>query len=177
MKQLLKVTFFILFLGLIHVQAQSGDSTNYFKSVIEQAMIMGNSYVQKDYSTFVQFANPSWIAQSGGKQNIIAQMQQYEKELQDMKSSFLSVTFSEPTKIVNLGTELQCILVQLAIMKIPTGKLITKSPVIAISADKGVHWSFLYTAGKDLQTLRKLFPAISKELIVPINEQPIFQPD
>jgi len=60
-----------------------------------------------------------------------------------MKSSFLSVTFDEPTNIVQLGTELQCVLVQLATMKIPTGKLITKSPIIAISANKGLHWSFL----------------------------------
>ena len=102
-------------------------------------------------------------------------MQKSARDLQEMNSSFLSVTFSEPTKIVQLGTEWQCILVQLATVKIPTGKLIIKSPSIAISADKGLHWSFLYTAGKDLQTLRKIFPDISKELIIPTNEQPVFQ--
>ena len=143
MKQLLFVIFFILSLDLTHAQKQPSDSTNYPKSVVEQAIIMGNSFVQGDYSTFVQFANPSFVTLSGGKQNVIMQMQQNAKDLQEMKSSFLSVTFDEPTNIVQFGTELQCVLVQLATMKIPTGKLITKSPIIAISADKGLHWSFL----------------------------------
>jgi len=32
-------------------------------------------------------------------------------------------------------------------------------------------------AGKDLQTLRKTFPTVNKELIIPTNEQARFQPD
>jgi len=86
----------------------------------------------------------------------------------------LNVTIGEPSKIITYGNELQCILPQTIEMKVPNGRLFSKSTLIVISTDNGKNWFFIDASGRDIQTMNKIFPNLSTELTIPNEEEPMF---
>ena len=48
--------------------------------------------------------------------------------------------------------ELQCTLPQTIVMKVPNGKLVTKSTLIDVSKDMGRKWFFIDCLGRNIKT-------------------------
>lgn len=176
MRHLFTVTLLFFFCGMCCAQSLR-DSTFYRKSVVEQAAMTGNALITKDYSTFVKFIHPSILSLSGGKQKMIAQLQKGIKEMEENGTSFSSVEFGTPDQILHAKGELQCIVTQYLTMKVPNGKLLVKSALIAVSTDKGRQWLFIDTAAGDLKTLQKVVPTLSDKLRIPAKEEPKFYLD
>ena len=176
MRHLFTVTLLFFLCGMCCAQSLR-DSTFYQKSVVEQATITGNALIKKDYATFVKFIHPSILSLSGGNQKMIAQLQKGIKEMEENGTSFSSVEFGIPGQILQAKGELQCIVTQRLTMKMPNGKLLVKSAMIAVSADKGHQWLFIDTAAGDLKTLQKIVPTLSNQLHIPAKEEPTFYPD
>jgi len=99
------------------------------------------------------------------------------KEMESDGTRFLNVTFGEPSRIIVIKNQLQCTLPRTIEMKVPDGRLVVKSTLIAISTDKGKGWYFVDASGKDIQTLRKTLPNLSEELSIPENQEPTFYKD
>jgi hypothetical protein len=132
-----------------------------------QADKMGKAFMSNDFQTFVKYSNPKLIKMIGGTKKM---SEVVNKSIVDMKTKgmiFESITFSEPTKIVISSNELQSTIQQFTKVKTPNGGAMSTSTLIAISADKGVNWTFVDTSNKDMATIKQLLPNLSNNIVIP----------
>jgi len=174
MKHIGTIIFFLLFLNFCNGQTKSAD---FPKTIKEQATMMGQFLLKKDFNSFTKYTYPKIIEMMGGKQKMIEMMERGSKEMETEGTGFLKVTFGEPSQIITEKNELQCTLPQEIEMKVPNGRLVTNSTLIAISTDNGDNWSFVDTSGKDILTMKGLLPNLSIDLTIPKQEQPTFYKD
>ena len=153
------------------------DSLTYSKKIKEQAKLMGDYMLKKDFKSFTAFTYPKVIEMMGGEENMIHVMEAGEKEMDANGSHFLSVTVGEPSTVISIGNELQCTLAQVIEMKVWNGTLLVKSSLIGISSDKGKIWYFLDTSDKDINEMKKVLPNLSERLVIPVNQEPLFHHD
>jgi hypothetical protein len=79
----------------------------------------------------------------------------------------------EPSKIVKSGKEMQATVTQHTEIKLPQGRLVSISTLIAVSTDNGINWTFIDTSNKDMVTLRKALPNLSPSITIPPQEPPV----
>lgn len=87
---------------------------------------------------------------------------------------FLNATLGNPSEIITINNELQCTLPQNIEMKVPNGRLVSQSTLIAISSNGGENWYFIDTSGKDIQAMKRMFSNLSEKLVIPQQDKPIF---
>ena len=133
--------------------------------------------MKKDFQSFSQFTYPKVVEMMGGREKMIAALEEGTKQMEAQETYFKNAYFGEPSKILSVGNELQCIVPQTIEMKVPNGKLVTKTALIAISNDKGKKWYFIDSGGKDLSTLKNALPNLSEELVIPEKQEPAFYKD
>ena len=133
--------------------------------------------LKRDFEAFAKFTYPKLIEMIGGEKKMVDILKNGEKEMDKGGIKFLNVTIGEPSSIITKGNELQCTIPQTIEMKVPNGKLITKSTLIGISTDGGKHWYFVDTSGKSIQALQKMLPNLSSDLIIPAQGEPVLYKD
>lgn len=173
MKQLTSLLFFSLFISIGFAQTQ--PASEYNQTIKKQAETMGQALLKKDFTTFVQFAHPAILTMAGGKQKMVEGLSQGLKAMEAQGGGILNVAVGEPSRVLTTKDGLQCTLPQVMDLKVPNGKLVSKSTLIAVSTDKGANWYFIDTSGKDLATMQKVIPSLSSELVIPPTEEPKFQ--
>jgi len=142
-------------------------------SVKQQAEEMGNALVRKDYKAFVAFAYPAIVQEMGGPQKMTTAIGQQMKAMESA-AEILSISYGEPSSIIKEGKELQCTIPQQLTLKTPQGKVLTKSTLIAISQDEGLHWYFVDIGERDINAVRTSLPNVSRKFILPKAEAPQF---
>jgi hypothetical protein len=171
------ISLSILFCILINVafaQTNSADSIKMMSALKTQGDKMADHLMKNDFKKFSKYTYPKVIAMVGSVDKMIESM---EKGFQEMKAdsvTFQSVKIGSPSAILKVDSELQCTVPQIIEMKIRGGRLVTNSTLIAISTDKGKNWYFMDTSGKDIETMRKYFPNLSSELVIPAKQKPTF---
>lgn len=170
MKQITTIFFVLLFVTICNGQTKN----DYSKTIKEQTEMMGQFFLEKDFMSFSKYTYPKIIEMMGGKHKMVEAMEMVLEEMTSNGTDFLNITFGEPSKIITVGSELQCTVPQTIEMKIPEGKLISNSTLIAISIDNGKNWYFVDTSGKDIQAMKKALPNLSEELVIPEKTQPMF---
>jgi hypothetical protein len=171
MKHFRIIFLFSLFLAACISHTKSVDISTRIK---EQAETMGQFILKSDYKSFAKFTYPKVLELMGGEKKMIELMENESKEMESEGYRFLKITIGEPSKIITIGNELQCTLPETIEMKVPNGKLVIKSTLIAISIDKGKNWYFVDTSDNNMLTLKKTLPNLSGELVIPEKQQPIF---
>lgn len=172
-KQLIVGLFCIVFTQC-NGQSNIDTTNNYSKTIKEQASVMANALLSKDFNTYKKFISPKMSEIFGGEEKMIEQTKNGINQLENQGTKFLNVTFGEPSNIIIVDNELQCTIPQKSEVKISTGKLITTSTLVVVSDDNGKNWFFIDTFGKDIQFMRTNFPTLnlSDRLVIPEKPQP-----
>jgi hypothetical protein len=165
---------FILFMVFqIGAFAQVLNEQELQQKIKQQATAMGEAFLHADYKSFSLFTNPRIVEMMGGSENMIKVLL---KTMRDMKSQgmiFSKISFDEPTKIIKAAAELQSTILQHTEIRLNKGRVIATSALIAVSSDKGLHWTFIDTSNKDLATIKKLLPELSYEIVLPEQKPPV----
>lgn len=153
--------------------SQAKESSQNLK---QQANKMAQAFISGDYKTFVSYTYKPMVQGTGGA----AKMEQsLAKVVNDMKSkgmSFNGITFDEPSKIIKSGKELQATIAQHTDIKVPDGRAVSTSTLIAISTDNGINWTFIDTSNKNIAALRKAMPNLSTAITIPPQQPPMRYP-
>jgi hypothetical protein len=155
-------------------QTENSDTTNYSTTIKEQAEQMAKALLQKDFDTYKKFTSPKMDAIFGGEEKMIESLKNGLSQLESQGMQFLNVTFGEPTNVIVVDKELQGTIPQKSEIKTSAGRLITTSTLIVISDDKGKHWYFVDSFGKDIEYMRTNFPTLnlSDKLAIPKKPEP-----
>lgn len=152
--------------------ASNLDSNQIKKEMAKAAKHMRKAFIQKDYETFFKYIHPKVYALLGDPKLLQnAMIQEIDKMAAD-GFVFKSVYTGDPIHLVQVDKELQCVVPE--ILEINTGNatLKVKSYLIALSEDMGQTWYFVDTNNKPLSYVKKVFPTLSNELILPEKEAP-----
>lgn len=144
----------------------------YNATIKQQANLMVQAFLKKDFEKFSTYTYPKIIELFGGKEKYI----QFLEQLMSGPDApvFLKFSIGEPSKIIDTGNELQVIVPQTSEIQLPDGILVSNSSLIALSEDNGKHWYFIDTSVNGLEKIRSQFTNLSKDLVVPPKEEPIF---
>ena len=146
-------------------QSTREDSLIMKKVIKAHAETMGNLFINLDFEHFMDFMYPGLIQLSGGKDKMKETLQKVADRVKAQNIAFVSISFSEPSLIVQNGNELQCIMVEtLNLTEANANTVQTKGLVVAISQDDGRRWSFMDVPRKDIKALFPAFPNLSPAL-------------
>ncbi len=134
---------------------------------------MGAAFVSGDYRGFAAYTYPLVLKSMGGSSKMADVLNKATSDMRLKGMSFSNITFDEPSKIVNSGKELQATIVQHTEIKLPQGRIVSTSTLIAISTDNGGNWTFIDTSNKDIAILRKALPNLSPAISIPPQRPPM----
>jgi len=132
-----------------------------------QAEKMGEAFVSSDYDTYVKYIYPKIIEISGGKERLKALLKETVFEMDKEGMKFQKITFDESSKIIKIGSQLQCTLQQHTEVKLQQGRVVATSTLIALSNNNGLNWFFVDTNNKDMALLKKMIPNLGSDIIIP----------
>ena len=164
------ILFFIISVGYAQNNAIADETLT--TQAKEQANLMGQAFIKGDYQTFNRYTYPALVKAMGGTNKIAATLTQTVNDMHAQGMEFVSIAVDNPSKIVKNNGELQCTLQQHTTLKLPKGKGIATSTLIAVSEDGGKHWYFIDTSNKDEATIRKTLPNLSSAIVIPPPHKP-----
>jgi hypothetical protein len=164
MRLLLNVYLVFILLPGGKIASQPADAAARAKA---QAQLMIGALLKSDWKVFAHYANPAVLNMIGGPQGMEQMMTQVSSNMKTQGLSFNKVTVGEPGKIVKAGTELQSTIPQITEIRTRNGVAVVKTTLIAISQDGGKNWTFLDTVNKEADDMRKIWPNLSQEIIIP----------
>lgn len=138
---------------------------------------MANSLLKEDYQSFVRYNHPQLTETMGGRQKMVKTLEKMVNDMKSQGASFSSIKFGQPFAFIRTEYELQCLIPQTLEVKVPNGRIVTVSALIAVSMDEGDNWYFIDTGGKDIIAVRHVVPTLSDELVLPPKPQPVFYRD
>lgn len=168
--------FFIssLILSLMTLASCQNSQQDQLKiKVKNEAEIMSNLLVNRNYEGFVKYLYPPLIDIMGGKEKVLEIFKQGLPDGNILKS----VKISYPSDIIKVKNQIQCTLEETIELKVRDGRLISTSTLIGISDDDGKTWCFLDANSKSLETLKMAFPNLSDKLILVGSTKPTFIKD
>lgn len=171
-KFLLAICLFIV--AASHSQGVNGALDT---AVLAQANAMGKAFISKDYASFIKYSHPVVVSMMGGRDKMLADTQESFKTFEEEGVSFINVTFSAPSKILESEGELQTTFTEIIEMRVPGGKLTAYAKVIALSKDNGAHWYFIDSTDHPIEMMRKLIPSLHPDLKLPEHMEASFEED
>lgn len=160
----------ILFLSLIALPSFAQDLTVIIQT---EAKKCTTAFTSGDYDTFAYYTHPRVIAGMGGKTTMINALKNGMAQMKTEGVSFDSVEIGTPKPPQKIGTWLVTLVPQKLFMKLPGGRLLQESHMVAISEDHGLTWRFI-----DLSPhLEKVFPELDGKITLPKRPPPTFLPN
>ena len=167
---------FVFVINITFLQAQDGNinSNNLESNLKSSAQTMGQLFIENKLTEYVKFVHPKIIDMLGGQDKMIEVLNKSIKQIESEGFTFKNVTIGDPSKIITVTNELQSVVPQILELKNKSGSLTVTSYLLGISNDNGKTWYFIDTGGKTLEQMKKVFPTLSNELIIPPKKQPVF---
>jgi hypothetical protein len=170
----MKSLLLTLLFGITLFTQSYGQVRDATLNIKHQAHKMGQGFVSGDYATFSKYTYPKLLAAMGGANKIASVLTKVTSDMKSKGMTFNSITFSEASKIIKNGKELQATIAQYTNIKVPKGRAVSTSTLIGISTDNGINWTFIDTSSRDLAALRKAVPNLSSAITIPPQQPPVY---
>ncbi len=174
-----KLLLLLCMAALAHnTHAQIEDMEAAKKSAFMAAKTMDEALINKHYDDYVVYNHPRVLEQvKGGRAGMAIQIAQQIKDIEEAGNIITAVWPKMPETVIDTAGEWQTAIQQFMEYRLPEGKIKSETTIIGISPDKGKTWYFLDVAGRTLNDLKQLFPAISSQLVIPPAKEAEFTPD
>ncbi|MGN6163144.1 MAG: hypothetical protein ACTHOF_01255 [Flavisolibacter sp.] len=173
----LYITCLVLLASNCYSQSKSIDTVAVRKLLMASADSMGELFVRGEIKEYVHYVHPIIVKAMGGEDKMVRYLDSMIKSLKAQGFEFKDVRIGMESALFSANKELQACVSQIQELKVPKGRLIVTSYLIAISDDAGRNWHFIDTGNYSLTTLRKLLPSLNRQMVVPDRQQPIFYPE
>lgn len=165
---------FVLLIVFGYAQSKTVDTVVARKALMASADSMATLFVRGDIKQYVHYVHPTVVKAMGGENKMISYLDSMVKSLAPQGVEFKNVRIEMGSKLFMVNKQLQAYVTQVQELKVPKGRLIATSYLIAVSNDAGRNWFFVDTGNHSLTELRKLVPNLSKEMVLPERQKPIF---
>jgi hypothetical protein len=143
-----------------------------------QADELGQAALHLDHEKMADFTHPVLIKNMGGRPAFVKALDRFALEIKGQGFQFTSYTVKEPSELVESGGEVFGIVPTEVNLSGPNGaKGRQPSFLVAVSEDRGAHWTFLDGEGirGDRSKLKALLPNFPDKLELPGPQSAIWQ--
>ena len=173
-----KILLLLVLTVSVRGSAQPGfDTTAALLNLKAASQNMVALLATKDFAAFTKYIHPAIIKLAGGEEKMAELTRKSFQELEGQGYSVKDVAVRVPGKIILEKDQLQSVILQELTIRLKNGTLVGKSYMVAVSYDKGKHWFFADTGGKELWQMQAVLPDLSSQLVIPAKEAPVFTPD
>jgi hypothetical protein len=140
--------------------SKSPSAFTSYPNLETQAKEFADAYVRNDNDKFLELSYPKWI-EKVGKQKLLAEMLQGEKELQTDGVEVVSWTPRDASEVLSDSGTLYAVVP--TTMRMKKGEDIgeQKAFLVAVSSDEGCHWTFV---SRNCIDLDEMFPQVANKL-------------
>jgi hypothetical protein len=171
MKRILLIGYVLFQTTIVSAQIDT-TASNSTASLKTAAGKMAGLFLQKNYTAYINYVHPKIVSMLGGKQKMIGYLKNTMAEMKRSGFTFDDMQIGEPSPIITTKTEWQSVVPQTIQLGTAQGKLVTTGYLIAVSSNRGKTWYFIDTSNKTLDDLKKTFPGLSSQIVIPEKEQP-----
>lgn len=157
------ILLILLFVGL-HTTSQAQV---YLDNMYKQANAMARAAIKGEYATLLQYTHPTIIKTMGGKDQALATLKQGIAALKSSRFAIKKVEIGKVTQSIVTKENIQCIVPQIMDIEVSGVKAHSNNYLFGISYDGGKNWYFMDTAASTPEKVKKLFPEINKNLVIP----------
>lgn len=143
----------------------------------QSAKKMFSLFIAKEYPEYVEYIHPTILAMMGGKEKMVEGIKASLEFMEADSIVINNVTIGTIKGIIRHNNELQAVVPQVIELNTQEGRLVSTGYLLAFSTDNGKTWLFSDTSGKNAATMRKVFPNLSKEIVIPAKKQPVLYKD
>lgn len=149
------------------------------KTAQRKANEVAQATVKGDFEKITDYTYPKVIDDMGGREKMIAAMRTGLKDMNTRGIIFLSAKVDDAAPVVPGGDDIYTIVPFTLEIKVPNGRLTTKSFFLGISSDKGKTWTFVDGSGisNDRLKAKTLLPNLPTKLKLPQQKKPDFHKD
>ena len=173
----MKTGIIVFFFFIIGHSAYSQIDPELKGNVRSQAEMMVNAFVNENYALLLDYTYPKILTIAGGRDVLMDMVVQMMSDLKASGVTVDSAKVGEPGEIYKAGTELHALITQYIYMKIPGGRMVSESALLAVSADNGSRWYFLDIKQLTPELKQEFFPDFNKDLIIPEPKAPVITYD
>lgn len=146
------------------------SQNQYAEVIIEQAKESTEALKSQDFEAVLKYMHPNIIALGGGRELMTQVVKDQLKMYKEQNFKVERVEFGQPSKLMQSGNELQCILPQKLILDFEGKEAEAPSKLFAASRDEGKTWQFADLNQYDEQSLKVFFPNFSEELLAELEK-------
>ena len=170
-------TFITIFLIAVLYSYNSYGQNEYSTTIKLEAETMVESLKEKDFESLMHYTYPRLIELAGGKDILSKRVSESLNQMENDGVMIIDAIIGEPENTFIAGEELHCLVPQEIVMRVPNGKLISNSFLLAISKDNGKSWYFLDTNQMTIENIKQLIPTFNNALKLPPKTAPQFIPN
>jgi len=171
---------FVACLALVLCASWSvADDAEIKKTAKAKAEECQNALIKGDYEKFADLSHPKVVEAGGGRKKMIESLAAEMKKLKADGVVFKSATMADASDPIAVGKELYIAVPFTLEIKVPDGRVTTKSALVGISNDGGKTWTFFDAnpGANSRDMLKKSFPDLPDKLPLPKKEPPTFTKD
>jgi hypothetical protein len=175
------LTFLILVISIACSRAPQNQAGNpspsataeNYPNLTARTKELCDAFAGKNYLKVLELTYPKVIEAGGGRDKMIATMQDEIKGMETEGVVFLSTTPGSPNGFVHDAGSIYAVIPITSKIKAQAGTFQTESTLIGISSDGGANWTFIDAAGEDEKKLRMLLPNTLDKLKLPPEKPPV----
>lgn len=136
-----------------------------------------NAKLCEDFESMLGYTYPDVVEKAGGSENVRKALIQIQ-ENQKKKGFILQEYKTKPAlQQVVTGEETHAIVPVTTVSKVPGGKVITETNVIAVGTEKNTRWYIIETTALDDGNVSKVLATWDNTMLLPFKKAPIFKED
>ena len=163
--------FRFLFLGWLLLPFSLGAAD--LRPVIQrEAAACAAAWQRNDYEGIVAYLPPRLVQRAGGKPAAIRELKEQFAEARQLGVEAMDARPGTPSTPRPLGPWLVSLVPLTAVLHGPHVDLTQATHALALSADKGRHWSFVLLYQVSQARFEKWFPELAGKITVPTDPAP-----
>ena len=143
----------------------------------KQATRFAKATFTSDHKTVIGLTYSGLIAYSGGRDTLKKLITGRIESLHRQGIIGFDGYVGSPGPFYKAGNQLHCLIPETIILKMFNGRYVTRSYLLAVSADAGKNWAFMDVGNMPGSVLHKILPNYNDELIIPTAGKPMFFAD
>ncbi len=173
----MRILLSLVVFSLLSTRAPAQGKVDVDKAV-ELAKAMEKAVLAGEPAKVVELTHPKVIEAMGGKEKMIAAIEQVMTTLKAQGITIKSHTIGRPEEPVVDGKNAFMVLPTKLEMTAPQGRIVTESYLLGFSSDSGKSWVFVDGAGMNNGPAKDLIlPLVPKSLKLPEPKQPVIAKD
>ena len=157
----------VLILLLLSVSLSAQVNENLVKSLEEYA----EATQDKNWTVVLKLTNPDLIKFLGGEQKILSDIKRSDIQLKNSGLKLTKFELSQPLDEHRTEEgDIFCAVPARLSFKGDGSKLYSEAPILAISSDDGLTWTFISVAEVNRVDLVTIFPQFPKQMNLPLQK-------